>query len=513
MNVLYDTFLATHGYSGIPQDTRLLLKTLASTPGINVDALLHPTQFDRSRSPHEVSALDVSTAIFRDLIPKHQPHAGQLKKFQRKIGNAVTKYLRSRESYSVGPIDKELFFDAIWRTRLDKTLLPSDRALMRSINYKFSPISEEELQKPGKKLSFPRRTLDTSGYDFLIFQDTRVVKAHPLTTKIIRYHDPLPVISPDTFADEMQIKQHYQAIVATKSDSYFVCNSGVTQDQLVRLFPELEDRAFVVPYTLPDHRSVPIHDIPITRIIEARRSFVSAPNIKRKPEIPTEPKYIVMVSTLEPRKNFPGAIAAFERLIERNRDEDLRFVIVGRPGWTFEKTLSAMSSGVKSGRIIHLMDLTFPELANVYRNAEALVFPSYGEGFGFTPMEALQFGTPGVVSDIPVHRWVMGDAVLYADPYDVDAVASQLERLLYGTEALSLRKDLLKAGDAVLDRYTVETTSKQWRILLAGLHMRRQNRWSGLAFRQHKADSDRDFLAPASAVGAQYATVREPAKN
>lgn len=469
INVLYDTFFATRGYGGIPQDTRLLLKTFASTPGVKVDALIHPRRFDVDSSPNAVSALDISKSIFRDLVPMAPQRLTGFKRFRRNAKKIVSSAIRSSRAYPVASIDKELFFDSIWRTRLEKSLLPSDRALMRSINYKYSPISEDELQRPSPHRAFPRRKLDTTGYDFLVFQDARVVDAHPDTIKLIRYHDPLAVTSPDTFADAAQGDQHYKAIAGSRHDSYFICNSEATQDQLVRLFPSLEERSFVIPCTLPNLRQIEIDDISFSDIALRRRSFVSVGELKVKPTVPDECRYLIMVSTLEPRKNFPGAIAAFERLIARYNDDNLRFVIVGRPGWLFEETLATMASGVKSGKIIHLTDVTFPELANLYRKAEALVFPSFGEGFGFTPMEALQFRTAGVVSDIATHRWVMGDAVLYADPYDPDAFVSQLARLLYGDNAEALRRNLITRGDAVLERYSLSATSAQWQNLFEKL--------------------------------------------
>lgn len=504
INVLYDTWMASQGYSGIPQDTRLLLKTLASTFGVKVDALVHPTQFEAGRSPNAVTQREISYALFRDVTPKSVKPPKGFKRLRHNLKNIIGNTIKTGQTYGLGTIDKDLFFDAIWRLRLEKSLLPADRELMRKIVYKYSPISEHELQKPGNKTAYPRRRLDTSGYDFMIFQDTRLVTAHPDTIKIIRYHDPLPIISPDTFESDWFLHWHYNAVAQARHDSFYVCNSAVTQDQLIRLFPDLEERSFVIPYTLPDLRQTTIEDIPLSRIVAKRRSFVSTGDLEKKPDIPDSLRYIIMVSTLEPRKNFPGAIEAFERLIAKHRDDDLRFVIVGRPGWAFEKILAAMAPGVRNGKIVHLTDVTFPELANLYRNAKALVFPSYGEGFGFTPMEALQFGTPGVVSDIAVHRWVMSDAVLYADPYDPDALVSQLSRLLYGENAELLRNDLIAKGDAVLDRYSLKTTSTQWRQLFEFLLRKPQAasfgehaRSARVAFKEAKAKSDaRSFTQP-----------------
>ena len=73
-----------------------------------------------------------------------------------------------------------------------------------------------------------------------------------------------------------------------------------------------------------------------------------------------------------------------------------------------------------------------------------------------------------VVSDIPVHRWVMENAVLFADPYDVDAIASELERLV-GPHSADIRNELAQAAPRVLDRYSIAKTSGQWSELFASL--------------------------------------------
>jgi glycosyltransferase involved in cell wall biosynthesis len=174
-----------------------------------------------------------------------------------------------------------------------------------------------------------------------------------------------------------------------------------------------------------------------------------------------------MVSTLEPRKNFPGAISAFAEFLRRSR-QDIKLLIVGRRGWNYERTLDAIADGLQHGWIVHIENVPFPELIKLYQGAEALLFPSFGEGFGFPPLEAMQCGTPALVSDIAVHRWVMQDAVLYANPYDRNAIVDQLNNLLGPARSETL--DRLKAKwPSVLERYSISNVSQRWLELLQKL--------------------------------------------
>jgi glycosyltransferase involved in cell wall biosynthesis len=98
---------------------------------------------------------------------------------------------------------------------------------------------------------------------------------------------------------------------------------------------------------------------------------------------------------------------------------------------------------------------------------------SYNEGFGYSPLEATQAGAPCVISDIPVFRWIFGNAAVFADPYDVESIATGIERVtsLPGSDALVAE---LRAGaDAVLARFRPDVVADAWAALLEGLRERR----------------------------------------
>ena len=134
-----------------------------------------------------------------------------------------------------------------------------------------------------------------------------------------------------------------------------------------------------------------------------------------------ERPYILGVSTLEPRKNLAGLVAAFRLL--RHRRDDLDLVLAGglRPGGEPPK----LAEGV---RLLGYVE--DEELAALYRGASAFVYPSLFEGFGLPIVEALASGTPTVASSHPSLDEASGATALRADPEDPEALADAIETAL-----------------------------------------------------------------------------------
>jgi hypothetical protein len=185
-------------------------------------------------------------------------------------------------------------------------------------------------------------------------------------------------------------------------------------------------------------------------------------------QIKSDTRFIMGVSTLEPRKNFEGLIRAWAK-VRNQASPHLKLVIVGRPGWRFERILDAIRPYMLAGDLLHLQDLPAEEIRALYRRAACFVFPSFAEGFGIPPLEALQCGTPAIVSDIPTHRWVCGDAALYCDPYDANDIAEKIRHLVAADTAPALREKLLGAARQVLKRYSLDTVCGQWEELFGRL--------------------------------------------
>jgi glycosyltransferase involved in cell wall biosynthesis len=153
-------------------------------------------------------------------------------------------------------------------------------------------------------------------------------------------------------------------------------------------------------------------------------------------------RFILCVGTLKKRKNIDNLFRAFRILVEANK-RDLLLVLAGR----VSKGVEAVDfSGVQDllGTRIHVLGyVEEAELQSLYRNSEIVVYLSTYEGFGLPIFEAMTAGKPIVVSDIPVHREVLGDAGLLVQPSDPDEIADAMERVVVDE---SFRLKLIEQG-------------------------------------------------------------------
>lgn len=137
---------------------------------------------------------------------------------------------------------------------------------------------------------------------------------------------------------------------------------------------------------------------------------------------------VLMVGTLEPRKNHLAMLSACRELWARDWPGQL--LLLGRRGWQNDAVLQAIA-GLPRERLLWLEDATDTELSLAYQRCALLAFPSWEEGFGLPIVEALTYGTPVLASDHPVHREVGGEACQYFPATE----PSQLARLIEAATA------------------------------------------------------------------------------
>jgi glycosyltransferase involved in cell wall biosynthesis len=165
--------------------------------------------------------------------------------------------------------------------------------------------------------------------------------------------------------------------------------------------------------------------------------------------------YILYVGSLSKRKNISRMVEAACRLARKRR---FKFVFIGDVSKSLAASVAHIPDDIAS-EIEFVGPVADPvELVSQYRNAKCFLFPSLYESSGLPPVEAMACGCPVLASDIPALKERCGDAALFCDPYDVDAITSGLERLM---DDDALRSRLTTLGYQRATTFTWERCARE----------------------------------------------------
>ncbi len=154
--------------------------------------------------------------------------------------------------------------------------------------------------------------------------------------------------------------------------------------------------------------------------------------------------YILTVGSIQPRKNLSRLISAYTRLRQgAPQAAQPSLVIVGRQAWLFGDTLRAVRDCGFTDSIILTGYVPDADLPALYSGARCFVYPSFFEGFGLPPLEAMKCGVPVITGNRTSLVEVVGDAGILVDSLDPDAITSALSRVLNDRE---LRQELSAKG-------------------------------------------------------------------
>lgn len=245
--------------------------------------------------------------------------------------------------------------------------------------------------------------LDLAGYEFLNVGHSnltkpvfRALKAGGCPRIRVFVHDMIPLDYPEFSKSGIPKSFEKRMRAVAGFADQIICNSEETSRRVQHYFREWGAK----PDCLVVHLG-----------IEPMSSQQASEAIVKKP-------YFVVLGTIEPRKNHLLLFRVWERMAAVTKEEEMPCLyVVGRRGWSNESVFQFLDKSMLVGKCIFEKNgLDDTSLSNLLDHANALLFPSFVEGFGLPALEAAQIGVPVICSDLHTFREVLGEAAIYLDP-------------------------------------------------------------------------------------------------
>ncbi len=275
-----------------------------------------------------------------------------------------------------------------------------------------------------------------------------VVRQYPRAAVIQTVYDMIPFLLPETMTAEYRdyyadifrrIRPEDRVITISQSAKADFCNHTSFA----------EDRVHIIPLAANEEVFRPCRDLERLAAVRARHGIPEGP-------------YLLSVCTFEPRKNLRHLVRSFVELLRAHPElGDLSLVLTGGQGWMFEPIWAELAGTMlPSGRIITTGYVPDADLAPLYSGALAFLYLSRYEGFGLPPLEAMQCGTPAIVSNTSSLPEVVGDAGILLSPDDQDGLCQAILNLYLrpGLHAQLAEKSIRQARQFSWEKNVRQTT-------------------------------------------------------
>jgi glycosyltransferase involved in cell wall biosynthesis len=489
LKVLLELRPTFDGHSGIPQETRLLFNGLVTMQDIEAIGLIQSSNLvvepglpvdshGQTRSLLDGVKVDRLSKVVVSL--QQGPASHRFEWLRRKLLRVAVPLaigIASLFGFKVrlGAFEPCRFKDFVWRSMFSKSLPDSDFEAVTSAAFRVLRWPWSSLHAVGVATSwighalYPR--LATSGVDIVIAETPFPSRVSGRTRLVVRYHDAIPLLMPHTIKDRGYHRSaHFQALRRNVRDgAWFACVSEATRRDLLAVMPEVSTRSVTIPNMVSHHFYY--EESPATRATEViwSRKNRAAPHEGGR-DVDTESlsegrlAYLLIVGTIEPRKNHLTLVDAWERMrLEGFARLDL--VVVGSLGWDHQAIVDRFVPWLRRGGLHLLTGVPAEDLRALYRHAAVTVCPSFGEGFDFPGIEAMRCGGVVAASDLPVHRDVFGEACEYFSAYSMADLERCLRHLM-DADSGERRIGLVREGARVSAQYLPENILPKWRALL-----------------------------------------------
>ena len=358
-------------------------------------------------------------------------------------------------------INYKLFYNAYRKAELNYSWLN-----MNNVSLKSHRIPNRFFFAVARYLNEPKVDKLLGGIDVYFNPHFFVAPVSRDCRKVITFHDLSFEHYPEFFSKRKRLWQKF--LMDTKEEAKkadkIIAVSNSTKEDLINLYGVDANKIEVI-YSGVSERFKPANRGQRTANNgkwgrEKNGEQKEIKRVKKKYNLPE--KFILYFGTIEPRKNIVGIIKAFELLKD---SESLKLVIAGAKGWLEQDIFKAAKNSKRSQDIFFTGFIEDEDKPALYNLAELFVYPSFFEGFGFPPLEAMACGLPTIVSCNSSLSEVVGKAALMIDPDNIDELACVMEIVLSDSK---LRKRLISTGIKQAKKFSWQECAEKTLSVLRG---------------------------------------------
>ncbi len=186
-------------------------------------------------------------------------------------------------------------------------------------------------------------------------------------------------------------------------------------------------------------------------VYEAADDFIYKTDLKIEAK-----NYFLFVGNVYPHKNTDKMIKAFKKISEK---KDIEMVFIGNEDYFYKRLKNDLSGLIQKGKIIIDYGSSDKKLSAYYRNAICLIRPSLMEGFSLPPLEAMACDCLVLGSDIPVHKEIFGESIIYFNPLDAVDIEAKMNYVLDLDK--NTREKFIKRGKEISREFSWEKSARQ----------------------------------------------------
>ena len=221
---------------------------------------------------------------------------------------------------------------------------------------------------------------------------------------------------PQTFKRKSRMQLRLTVRRTARQAAHIIVPSEHTRHDIIETYGLQRERISVTPLAASAHFAPVEDEREVSRVRELYK---------------LKGDYILAVGSIQPRKNLAHLIAAYADLRRARPQANLpKLALVGKLAWLYDETLRAVEEYGLGDLMVLTGYVAETDLRALYTGALCFVYPSYFEGFGLPPLEAMQCGAPVIAGNRTSLPEVVDDAGLLVDPFDKDALASAIARMI-----------------------------------------------------------------------------------